>query len=284
MLQWTVERFERASFGEARADAQHLVAQALGCTRMQIFLRYDALVDEDQRTTLRELIRRRLAREPVAYIAGKRGFHGLGLELAVDRRVLIPRPETEHLVDWLLELLPPPPPYPLHVLDVGTGSGAIALAVKHARRDVEVTAVDVSPDALAVARENAASLGLQVEFVRGDLLRGVKLPEGGFAAIAANLPYIASPELAELQPEVRDYEPRLALDGGQDGLDLVRRLVDGCAAPGVLVPEGRLFLEIGLGQAEATREHMLARGYQSVEVRRDAAGIDRVVSGSPPVH
>ena len=169
------------------------------------------------------------------------------------------------------------------VLDVGTGSGAIALAVKHARRDVDVTAVDVSPDALAVARENAASLGLQVEFLRGDLLRGVQIPAAGFAAIAANLPYIASPEIAELQPEVREYEPRLALDGGQDGLDLVRRLVDACAAPGVLVPEGRLFLEIGPGQAEATREHLLARGYQSVEVRRDAAGIDRVVSGSPPI-
>ncbi|PCC71418.1 [protein release factor]-glutamine N5-methyltransferase [Nannocystis exedens] len=284
VLQWTVERFERAGFGEARADAQHLVAQALGCSRMQIFLRYDALVDDDQRATLRELIRRRLAREPVAYIAGKRGFHGLGLELAVDRRVLIPRPETEHLVDWLLELLPPPPPpFPLHVLDVGTGSGAIALAVKHARRDVDVVAVDVSPDALAVARENAARLGLQVAFARGDLLRGVPVAAGGFAAVAANLPYIASPELAGLQPEVRDYEPRLALDGGRDGLDLVRRLIDECAAPGVLVPEGRLFLEIGLGQAEATRELLLARGYQAVEIRRDAAGIDRVVSGAAPV-
>jgi release factor glutamine methyltransferase len=283
VLQWTVERFERAGFGEARADAQHLVAQALGCTRMQIFLRYDALVDEAQRTSLRELIRRRLAREPVAYISGRRGFHALGLDLAVDRRVLIPRPETEHLVDWLLELLPPPPPpYPLHVLDVGTGSGAIALAIKHARRDIDVTAVDVSPEALAVARENAANLGLEVAFVCGDLLRGVEVPAGGFAAVAANLPYIASSEIAELMPEVRDYEPRLALDGGDDGLDLVRRLIDACAAPGVLVPEGRLFLEIGLGQAEATRDYLLARGYQAVEIRRDAGGIDRMVSGVAP--
>lgn len=283
VLQWTAERFERAGFGEARADAQHLVAQALGCTRMQIFLRFDAVVEEAERTALRELIRRRLAREPVAYIAGRRGFHALGLDLAVDRRVLIPRPETEHLVDWLLEHLPPPPPpYPLHVLDVGTGSGAIALAVKHARRDVDVTAVDVSPDALAVARENAVSLGLQIELVRADLLQGLQIAPGGFAAIAANLPYIASPEIAGLQPEVRDYEPRLALDGGSDGLLLVRRLIDACAAPGVLVPEGRLFLEIGLGQAEATREHMLARGFVAVEVRRDAAGIERVVAGMAP--
>ena len=283
VLQWTAERFERAGFDEPRADAQHLVAQALGCSRMQIFLRFDAMVEDSERAALRELIRRRLAREPVAYIAGRRGFHALGLDLTVDRRVLIPRPETEHLVDWVLEHLPPPPPpFPLHVLDVGTGSGAIALAIEHARRDVDVSAVDVSPDALAVARENAASLGLQVEFVRADLLAGVQIAPGGFAAIAANLPYIASPELAGLQPEVRDYEPRLALDGGADGLDLVRRLVDTCAAPGVLVPEGRLFLEIGAGQAQATREHLLARGFTSVAIRRDAAGIERVVSGVTP--
>jgi release factor glutamine methyltransferase len=284
VLQWTIERFERAGFAEARADAQHLVAQALGCTRMQIFLRFDALVDEAQRTALRELIRRRLQREPVAYIAGRRGFHALGLDLLVDRRVLIPRPETEHLVDWLLEQLPPPPPpFPLHVLDVGTGSGAIALAVKHARRDVDVRAADISPEALAVARENAAALGLGVEFVRADLLAGVEIPPGGFAAVAANLPYIASREIAELQPEVRDYEPRLALDGGADGLALVRRLVEACAAPGVLVPdEGRIFLEIGQGQAEATRQLLLARGFQAVEVRRDTAGIDRVVAGVAP--
>lgn len=280
MLTWTVERFEKAGFAEARGDAQHLVAQALGCTRMQIFLRFDKLVEEGQRASLRELIRRRLAREPVAYIAGRRGFHALGLELAVDRRVLIPRPETEHLVDWLIEELPPAPaPRPLHVLDVGTGSGAIALALKHARGDLEVMACDVSADALAVARGNAEALGLQLDLVRSDLLQDVALPVGGFTAIAANLPYIASEDVPTLEPEVREYEPRLALDGGPDGLDLVRRLIDACAAAGVLEPAGRLYLEIGLGQAEATREHLLARGFAAAEVRRDLAGIERVVMG-----
>lgn len=283
VLQWTVERFERAGFPEARADAQHLVAQALGCTRMQLYLRFDQLVDEAARNTLRELIRRRLAREPVAYIAGRKGFHALGLDLAVDRRVLIPRPETEHLVDWLLEHLPPaPPPFPLHVLDVGVGSGAIALAIKHARRDVDVVACDVSPDAIAVARANAGELGLDISFVQSDLLARVPVPDRGFAAVAANLPYIETRELAELQPEVRDYEPRLALDGGPDGLAIVRRLIDACAAPGVLVPEGRIYLEIGQGQADATREHLLARGFQQVDARRDLAGIERVVMGVAP--
>lgn len=280
LLDWTASRFEREGFPEARADAQHLVAQALGCTRMQLYLRFDKLVDEDCRAGLRELIRRRLAREPVAYIAGRRGFHALGLDLAVDRRVLIPRPETEHLVDWLLETLPPSPsPFPLHVLDVGTGSGAIALAIKHARRDLTVMACDVSEGALAVAGANAGALGLEIAFVRSDLLAAVAAPASGFAAIAANLPYIASDEVRTLQPEVRDYEPHLALDGGPDGLALVRRLIDACVAPGVLVPEGRLFLEIGQGQAEATRELLLAAGFAAAEVRRDLAGIERVVMG-----
>lgn len=283
VLQWTCERFERAGFDEARVDAQHLVAQALGCSRMQIYLRFDQLVDEAQRGALRELIRRRLAREPVAYIAGRKGFHGLGLELSVDRRVLVPRPETEHLVDWLLAHLPPaPPPYPLHVVDIGTGSGAIALAIKHARRDVDVSAVDVSDDALTVARSNAAALGLELALHRADLLAGVPVPAGGFAAVAANLPYIPSAELAGLQPEVRDYEPRLALDGGPDGLDLVRRLVDQCAAPGVLVPGGRVFLEIGAGQAADTCALLSDRGFVAVEARRDLAGIERVVMGARP--
>jgi release factor glutamine methyltransferase len=280
LLQWTVERFERAGFSEARADAQHLVAQALGCSRMQLYLRFDQVVDEARRGELRELIRRRLAREPVAYIAGRKGFHALGLDLAVDRRVLIPRPETEHLVDWLIETLPPSPsPFPLHVLDVGTGSGAIALAVKHARRDLTVTACDVSNDALAVARANAEALGLEIAFVRSDLLASVAAPASGFAAIAANLPYITTREVGLLQPEVRDYEPHLALDGGPDGLVLVRRLIDACAAPGVLAPEGRIFLEIGQGQAEATRDYLLARGFAAAEIRKDLAGIERVVMG-----
>lgn len=281
VLQWTVERFERAGFAEARADAQHLVAQALGCTRMQIFLRFDQLVDDAARALLRDLIRRRLAREPVAYIAGRRGFHALGLELLVDRRVLIPRPETEHLVDWLLEQLAPAPA-PLHVLDVGTGSGAIALAVKHARPDLQVIACDLSPDALEVARANASALGLDLEFVRSDLLGAVPIPPGGFAAIAANLPYITTADVADLGPEVRDYEPHLALDGGPDGLDLVRRLISSCAAPGVLAPGGRLYLEIGQGQAGATRDLLLAGGYLDVAVRRDLAGIDRVLMGRRP--
>jgi len=279
LLQWTCDRFTREGLDEPRTDALHLLSQALGCERMQIYLRFDQLVDEPARATLRDLIRRRLAREPVAYIAGKRGFHALGLDLHVDPRVLIPRPETEHLVDWLLSGLPFAPS-PVHVLDVGTGSGAIALAVKHHRRDVHVVACDRSDDALAVARDNATRLGLELELLRSDLLASVPRPEPGFDAIAANLPYIPTADIAGLQPEVRRFEPHLALDGGPDGLDLVRRLIDD--SPPLLAPGARLYLEIGVGQAEATRAALAQRGFIDIATQRDLAGIERVVAGTWP--
>ena len=279
LLQWTCDRFTREGLDEPRTDALHLLSQALGCERMQIYLRFDQLVDEPARATLRDLIRRRLAREPVAYIAGKRGFHALGLDLHVDPRVLIPRPETEHLVDWLLGGLPFAPS-PVHVRDVGTGSGAIALAVKHHRRDVHVVACDRSDDALAVARDNATRLGLELELLRSDLLASVPRPEPGFDAIAANLPYIPTADIAGLQPEVRRFEPHLALDGGPDGLDLVRRLIDD--SPPLLAPGARLYLEIGVGQAEATRAALAQRGFVDIATQRDLAGIERVVAGTWP--
>lgn len=279
LLQWTCDRFAREGLEEPRADALHLLSQALGCDRMQIYLRFDQLVDEPARASLRDLIRRRLAREPVAYIAGRRGFHALGLDLGVDRRVLIPRPETEHLVDWLLEGLPFAPT-PVHVLDVGTGSGAIALAVKHARRDAEVTACDRSDDALAVARDNAGRLGLELRFARSDLLAGLEPPEHGWDAIAANLPYIPTGDIPGLQPEVRRFEPHLALDGGPDGLDLVRRLI--AASPEVLAHGGRLLLEIGVDQAGPTSAALAQRGFIDVRTRRDLGNIERVVAGTWP--
>ncbi|MBL8976738.1 MAG: peptide chain release factor N(5)-glutamine methyltransferase [Myxococcales bacterium] len=279
LLQWTCDRFTREGLEEPRADALHLLSQALGCERMQIYLRFDQQVDEPARTRLRELILRRLAREPVAYIAGKRGFHALGLDLHVDPRVLIPRPETEHLVDWLLAGLPFAPS-PVHVLDIGTGSGAIALAIKHARRDVLVTACDRSDDALAVAGDNATRLGLELTLLRSDLLAAVPRPELGFDAIAANLPYIPTADIADLQPEVRRFEPHLALDGGPDGLDLVQRLI--ADSPAFLAPGARLLLEIGAGQAEATRAALAQRGFVEVDTRRDLAGIERVVAGTWP--
>jgi release factor glutamine methyltransferase len=284
LLAWTTERFAAIGIEDARVDAEHLLARSLGCPRIQLYVQHDRLLDEGERAGFRELVRRRLAREPVAYIEGTKGFHALDLELIVDRRVLVPRPETEHLVDWLLESLRPPPAPLMHVLDVGTGSGAIALAIAKARYEVHVTAVDASPDALDVARQNVQRIGLaeRVTLRVSELLDAVDLPAHGFDAIAANLPYIPSGELQALAPEVRDWEPRAALDGGPDGLAVIRRLIADVRDRRALAPGGRLFLEVGIGQAELVEQLLRAAGFGEVGSRVDYARVARVVTGSSP--
>ncbi len=296
LLTWTSARFLELGMAtdEARVDAEHLLAHALGCSRIDLYLQHARLVDEAERTPFRNLVRRRLAREPVAYIEGFRGFHALDLDLQVDRRVLIPRPETEHLVDWLLENLRPAPAPLMQILDVGTGSGAIALAVAKARYEVSVTAVDASLDALAVATANVERIGLgeRIQIHRADLLRGVSIPPGppgGFTAIAANLPYIPRADLDGLAPEVRDYEPRSALDGGLDGLDLVRELIlqvgdpsRVCGGTQALSADGWLYLEIGVGQATEVEALLREAGFCEVDSRADYARIPRIVAGRRP--
>jgi release factor glutamine methyltransferase len=279
LLAWTQDRFARAGIDTPRVDAEHLLAHALSCSRMTLYVEHDKVVEARERGRFREGVRRRLAREPVAYILGRRGFHALDLELAVDARVLIPRPETELLVDWVLEELRPPPAPPTHVLDVGTGSGAIALAIARARDDVTVVGSDLSADALRVAADNGRTAGLDVTWHRSDLLDDVPGPEGGWSVVAANLPYIDTAVLDTLQPEVRDHEPRLALDGGPDGLDVVRRLVAQVAAPGVLAQRGAVYLEIGWDQAERVRALLQAAGLADAQVRPDPAGHPRIVRG-----
>jgi release factor glutamine methyltransferase len=280
LLRWTQTKFASSGLANARLDAEHLLAHAVGCTRMTLYVEHDRPVDDAQRARFRELVKRRLAREPVAYIEGKCGFHALDLELAVDRRVLVPRSDTEHLVDWVLEDLPAPADDEgsarVHVLDVGTGSGAIALAIAHRRRDVHVVAVDVSSDALDVARANAERLGLAIDLVRSDLLSVVVQPPEGWRAVAANLPYIASAELDTLEPEVAVHEPRLALDGGADGLDLIRRLLEAVAVPGVLADDGAVYLEVGYDQAERVKALVRGHGF-AADVRADLARVPRVV-------
>ncbi len=279
LLRWTHEKLTRSGIGNARVDAEHLLAFALGCTRMQLYVEHDRPVEDEPRARFRGYVRRRLAREPVAYIEGRRGFHALGLELEVDRRVLVPRPETEHLVDWVLEdLRGVTAP---RVLDVGTGSGAIALALRHGREDAALMAVDISEDALAVARANATRLLADLVFVRSDLLLGVDIPTGGFHAVVANLPYICSGELATLEPEVAAFEPRIALDGGDDGLRVIARLIDQLRERDAVAPGGAVFLEVGAGQASTVGAWLGELGWD-VDVRVDYARIPRVVRGRRP--
>ena len=240
-----------------RLDAEVLLASVLGVERSRLVV--DAHVELDRSVTARfhALVARRVAREPVAYILGRKEFRRISL--SVDRRVLIPRPETELLVEVGLSL-----PRGASVVDVGTGSGAVALALKDERPDLSVVATDVSADALAVARENGARLGLDVSFVQADLLDGV---EGSFDAVLSNLPYVASG--VYLAPEIAVYEPPVALFGGPDGLDLIRRLLSMVTDVPVVA------LEVGLAEFVAS----LAReaGFGSVEILDDLAGHQRVV-------
>jgi release factor glutamine methyltransferase len=271
VLQWTEKRFAERSVGSPRLDAQILLADVLQKDRVYLYTHFDQPLGPDELAKYRALIQRRLGGESVAYLVGRKEFRSL--ELAVDARVLVPRPDTEATVDVALAHLPAEGE--ARVVDVGTGSGAIALALKKERPTLEVLAVDRSPDAAAVARANADKLGLAVEVVEGDLLAPVAA-RAPFALIVSNPPYIPSAEIAGLAAEVRK-EPLAALDGGPDGLDLIRRLV--ADAPPLLADGGALVLEVGAGQAPAVVALLAADGrYAPATVTKDLGGIERVVS------
>jgi release factor glutamine methyltransferase len=245
-----------------RLDAEILLAAVLGADRAALIAHPARALSGAEARAFADAARRRREREPVAYILGAKGFRSL--ELMVDRRVLVPRPETEHVVAAALALPPG-----ARVVDVGTGSGAIALALKDERPDLELVATDSSADALDVARANAARLGLQVRFVQGDLLAGI----GEIDAVVSNPPYVAEGD--SVMPEVARYEPREAVFASGGGLDVVRRLIPAAAAAGARF----LALEVGARQAVAVSELVLDAGFAEVERVPDLAGIERVVVG-----
>jgi release factor glutamine methyltransferase len=253
-----------------RLDAERLLAKATGLERIELYMQLDRPLNPAELETARELVRRRGAREPLQYVLGEWGFRRL--TLTVDSRALIPRPETEILVDRALVLVDgrerP------RVLDVGTGSGAIALAIADEHPGADVTAIDVSDDALALAAENVARTGLRVALERWDLFEG--LPAGPWDLVVSNPPYVDGADLAGLQPEVRDWEPREALTGP----GAAEAVALGAAA--VLASGGGLALEVGEGQARATGELLEGLGLVDVRVTPDLTGIDRVVEGRLP--
>ncbi len=275
LVKWATDDFRARGIESARLDAELLVAHALEIDRMRVILDANRPLEGGELAALRDLVKRRRAFEPIAYLRGYREFYGL--KFRVDKRVLVPRPDTETLVDAALSRS-------MHVsmsmrqLDLCTGSGCVAIAMARQRPTAMVFASDVSGDALAVARENALRLGAyNVAFVEADLFACAPFAGQRFDVITANPPYIATAELATLMPDVRDHEPRLALDGGADGLDLVRRIVSG--APEHLEPRGILAMEIGAGEAPATVALFEEHGFGDVRVHRDIARIERVVSG-----
>jgi len=250
-------------------DAELLLADASGWDRARLVAEADADVSASTARRFGEMVRRRVRREPVAYILGRKGFRRI--EVRVDRRALIPRPETELLVELALER------EARRVLDLGTGSGAIALAVADELPGCEVVATDTSAAAVDLARENAERLGFggRVRFERGSVPDGAR-----FDVVLANLPYVREDELFGLPPEISRYEPREAVIAGPEGLEAIAAVAPAAAA--ALEPDGLLALEVGVGQAGAVAELLLDLGFGEIEARQDLAGIPRVVLGVGP--
>jgi release factor glutamine methyltransferase len=282
-LQTAIRALEAAGVDTPHLDAELLLAHALGTDRLALFAHPERVLSAEESARFEAALQRRLSREPLPYITGTREF--LGLTFRVTAAVLIPRPETELLVETVAERLSAAAgrEYPFRLLDVGTGSGCIAIGLAHLLPHATVVAVEPSSAALAVARENAAAVGVleRMEWLCASFLEAVADRAGEFDAVVSNPPYIPEPDLAALQPEVRDWEPRQALTGGPDGLDLIRALA--AHAPRLLRPvgsgsaSGLLALEMALGQAERVVALLQATSqYASAEILPDLAGILRV--------
>ncbi len=266
-LRRTVEHLAARGVENPRLDAELLLGKALGLERIEVYMEFDRPLTAEELACARALVARRAAREPLQYVIGEWGFRRLRLK--VDARALIPRPETEIVVERCLGLLgghEAP-----RILDVGVGGGAIALSLAHEHPGARVTAIDVSPDALSLAGENAAALGLEVELLHGDFRVG--LPAGPWHLVVSNPPYVPAADRDGLEPEVRDHEPSLALYG-----DDAHTVIATAALP-LLEAGGALVLEVGDGQAESVAARLAQIGYLAVEVTQDLSGRDRVVEG-----
>ncbi len=267
-LDGAITAFGAAGCATPRLDAELLLAHVLGVSRERLLTdRYLTISGPDVRAVQNVVRRRAVQREPVAYITGVRAFRRL--ELAIDRRALVPRPETELLVEIAVAQLP----VGAHVLDVGTGSGAVALALVDERPDLRVAGSDLSEDALRLARANGERLCLRVDWLHADLLVGIA---DEYEAILSNPPYVAESERASLAPEIVRHEPPGALFAGADGLDCIRALI---AQAGERERVRTIALEHGAGQAQAVTELMRAAGFTELRSERDLAGIERVSVG-----
>ncbi|GAB4170912.1 MAG: peptide chain release factor N(5)-glutamine methyltransferase [Geothermobacteraceae bacterium] len=269
VLKWTAGHLRAKGVENGRLDAEWMLADLLGLDRVGLYLHFDRPLQADELAAYRERVRRRAQREPLQYIVGHCEFWSL--RFRVEPGVLIPRADTEVLVEEALARMADTGT----LLDVGTGSGCIALSLLHERQGWRGVGLDCSEEALRIARANAAALGLagRIDLARGEL---TMLPEGPFDLIVSNPPYIPAADLADLMPEVRDHEPRLALDGGPDGLQAYRQLA---GQVNRLPPGGWLLVEVGIGQAQTVRDLLAEAGLTDLFVRDDYAGIPRVVGG-----
>ena len=276
LLTWGTDYLQKSGSASPRLDAQLLVGHVTGLDKVQLYVQFERPLVSGELATLRELLRRRATGEPVAYILGKKEFYGR--ELIVGPGVLVPRPETEHLVDTVLEHLKAHGGESPRAVDVGTGSGAIAVTLAAELPDLVVVGTDISPAALIVAAQNAEALDVRdrVKLARGDTLEPIR-NAASVDAVVSNPPYLADAAMAALPRDVRDHEPHLALHGGPDGLDVIRRLLAGAAR--VLRPGGLVALEVS-DSAQATRvADLLAESgaFEPARIIEDYQGLGRVV-------
>lgn len=277
VLDWTTGHLAENDSQSPRLDAEILLAQSRGCQRIELYTQYDQELTAEQRTVMRDLVKRRANHEPVAYLVGHREF--FGIDFAVNAHTLVPRPDTETLIVELLDLAREQPNPPA-ILDVGTGSGCIAITLATQLPNARLTAVDISPEALAVAKANADShdVSSRMTFLDGDLFDAVD-PAARFQFIASNPPYVTSAELSQLPRDIRDHEPHTALDGGADGLDIIRRLL--AAAPDHLVPGGSLLCEFSPEQSAGVLDLLAEQpAFEPGRIVEDLAGNARVVVAS----
>jgi release factor glutamine methyltransferase len=275
LLERGASELGEAGVAEARFEAELLLRHALGCSREALFARFHEPPAAEAVGHYFQLLERRRGRVPIQHILGTQEFYGLSFR--VTPSVLIPRPETEGVVEEALAELSRRPSRAPRIADIGCGSGCIAIAIARERPEARFLAVDASPAALAVARENAAALGVaeRITFLHGDLLEPLVERGDKLDLLVSNPPYVVDAEIRDLAPEVKEHEPRMALAGGADGLAAITRLLEGVGA--VLEPEGAVVMEIGKDQDQKVAERVLAAGLDLLRIASDLAGIPRVV-------
>jgi len=271
LLQTTTAYFAKKGVEHPRLNIEHLLADTLGKKRIELYLEFDRSLTAQELEPLREKVRRRAEGEPLQHVLGHWDF--FGRRFKSDRRALIPRPETELLVEAILKDSATCGKSANRLVDIGTGCGVLAITFALERPELEVSAVDLSDDALALARENAEALGVleRVAFRRADLLDQI---EGPFHWVVANLPYIPTADLRALPREVK-FDPTLALDGGKDGLTIIKRLIESIS--GKIAPNGMIALELGQGQAQQVRGFLADQNYRDISIRKDYQGVERLL-------
>jgi len=254
-------------------EAEFLFTEVLNCNRLSLFLNKESLLDKEKSTLIASVLKRRIKAEPIQYILGKTEF--LGLEFKVNKDVFIPRPETEILVETAIKIVQSSEFIVHSILDLGTGSGCIAIALAKFLPNITITATDISEKAIEIAKQNSILNNVKINFLLSDLFNNYELRTKNYELIISNPPYIPTTEIANLQPEIR-YEPAIALDGGRDGLDFYRRIVD--LAPNYLNKCGFLIMEMGFNQRKSIENIFKKSGnFQIIEIVKDYNNIDRVI-------